>query len=293
MFIHYLRSLATYEVTLLATFSHHLHVFSLFMKSPVITTIVSGSPQHSFAICFPESTVLEGSFPFGIPSSSVAPNFHHFLGILENEEGYMGWHGCCTEDVSVRTPNLKKLEICGVQFNRDLLVKKASVVEEGSMVGFDKEAEILVERLKGGMSELEIVSIIGMSDIDYSGNEVFIGILSYVEKLADEMFKWSDERLAEEMCLHLQTKRYIIVMDDMWIRGPWDDLIMAFPKNNNRSRILLTIRNREVALHDNPYNLPHFLRFLYNDGSWEPLERVFRKESCPPELEVLGKQIAK
>ncbi|KAL7000815.1 hypothetical protein U1Q18_001965 [Sarracenia purpurea var. burkii] len=68
---------------------------------------------------------------------------------------------------------------------------------------------------------------------------------------------------------------------------------MAFPKNNNRSRILLSSRNREVAVHANPYNLPHFLRFLNNDGSWEPLERVFRKESCPLELEVLGKQIAK
>ncbi|KAL7000811.1 hypothetical protein U1Q18_001961 [Sarracenia purpurea var. burkii] len=71
---------------------------------------------------------------------------------------------------------------------------------------------------------------------------------------------------------------------------------MAFPKNNNSSGILLTSRNRKVAVHAkpyNPYNLPHFLRFLNNDGSWEPLERVFRKESCPLELEVLAKQIAK
>ncbi|KAL7000816.1 hypothetical protein U1Q18_001966 [Sarracenia purpurea var. burkii] len=142
------------------------------------------------------------------------------------------------------------------------------------MVGSDKEAETLVERLKGRMSELEIVSIVGMGDL------VFIGILSYVEKLTDEMYKWSDERLDEEMRLHLKTKRYLIVMDDMGIRGPWGDLKMAFPKNNNRSKILLTSRNKEVAVYANPYNLPHFLRFLNNAGSWEPLERVFRKESC-------------
>ncbi|KAL7000813.1 hypothetical protein U1Q18_001963 [Sarracenia purpurea var. burkii] len=140
------------------------------------------------------------------------------------------------------------------------------------MVSFDKDAETLVERLKGGMSELEIVSIIGIGDLgkttlvrkvftdpsiqyefnirawfyvfqDYSGKDVFIGIFSSVEKLTDEMYKWSDERLAEEMRLHLQTKRYLIVMDDMWIRGPSDDLEMAFPKNINRSRILLTSRN--------------------------------------------------
>ncbi|KAL7000828.1 hypothetical protein U1Q18_001978 [Sarracenia purpurea var. burkii] len=127
----------------------------------------------------------------------------------------------------------------------------------------------------------------------HGGKEVFIGILGSAEKLTDEMYKWSDEKLAEEMRLHLQTKSYLIVMDDMWIRGPWDDLKMAFPKNNNRSRILLTSRNKEVAVHANPYNLPHFLRFLNNVGSWEPLERVFRKESCPPELEVHGKQFTK
>ncbi|KAL7000824.1 hypothetical protein U1Q18_001974 [Sarracenia purpurea var. burkii] len=35
------------------------------------------------------------------------------------------------------------------------------------MVGCDKEAETLVERLKAGMSELEIVSIIEMGDLDH------------------------------------------------------------------------------------------------------------------------------
>ncbi|KAL7000817.1 hypothetical protein U1Q18_001967 [Sarracenia purpurea var. burkii] len=122
------------------------------------------------------------------------------------------------------------------------------------MVGFDKEAETLVKRLKGGMS---------------------------------------DSKSSQSSAWVTSTKRYLIVMDDMWIRGPWDDLKMAFSKNNNRSRILLTIRNREVAVHVNPYNLPHFLRFLNNDGSWEPLKRVFRKESCPQQQMVIGKQIAK
>ncbi|KAL7000757.1 hypothetical protein U1Q18_001909, partial [Sarracenia purpurea var. burkii] len=200
--------------------------------------------------------------------------------------------------------------------------EKAPIVKEENVVGFDKEVETLVKRLKGGMSELEIVSVINIGDLgkttlarkvfidlaiqyefnirawiyvfqDYSRKEVFIGILSSIEKVTEEMHKWSDERLVEEMCLHLQTRRYIIVMDDVWTRGAWDDLKMAFPKNNNRSRILLTSRNREIAIHANPYSLPHFLHFINNDESWELLKKMFRKENCPIELEVLGKQIAK
>ncbi|KAL7000809.1 hypothetical protein U1Q18_001959 [Sarracenia purpurea var. burkii] len=80
----------------------------------------------------------------------------------------------------------------------------------------------------------------------------------------------------------------------LWTRGARNDHEMAFPKNNNGSGILLTSRNREVAVHANPYCLPHFPCFLNNDESWELLEKkVFRKKSCPPKLEVLGKQIVK
>ncbi|KAL7000756.1 hypothetical protein U1Q18_001908 [Sarracenia purpurea var. burkii] len=128
---------------------------------------------------------------------------------------------------------------------------------------------------------------------DYSRKEVFIGILNSLKRLTDEMYKWSDEMLAEEMCLRLQTWRYLIVMDDVWITRACDDLKMALPKNNCRSRILLTSRNREVVVHIKPYSLSHFLHFLNNNESWELLENVLWKESCPPELEDLGKQIAK
>ncbi|XP_052206156.1 putative late blight resistance protein homolog R1A-10 [Diospyros lotus] len=201
--------------------------------------------------------------------------------------------------------------------------KKAPVVEEENVVGFDEVAEEVIDGLNaGGKEEVEVVAVIGMGGLgkttlarkiftdpaiefefyirawvyvsqDYNRKEVFLGILSSLDMLADEMHRWSAEKLADELRVILQRGRYLVVLDDVWTKGAWDDLKMAFPKNNNKSRILLTSRNNEVAIHATDRN-PYLLRFLNDDESWELLEKkVFRKEKCPPELKDLGRGIAK
>lgn len=128
----------------------------------------------------------------------------------------------------------------------------------------------------------------------YSRKEVFLGILDSLGLIIDEMYKMNDEKLAGELFSHLRRKRYLVVIDDVWTLEAWDDLQMAFPKTASGSRILLTTRNTEVALHANPEGLPHHLCFLTREESWELLsKKVFRKGSCPLELEDIGLQIAK
>ncbi|KAI5678097.1 hypothetical protein M9H77_09047 [Catharanthus roseus] len=200
--------------------------------------------------------------------------------------------------------------------------KKKPVVEVENVVGLNDEANIIVGLLTKGTEHLEVVSIVGMGGLgkttlakkvfthpsieyhfynrawiymsqEYSRREVFLDILDAMGLRTDQMSKMSDDRLAEELCGHLRSNRYLIVIDDVWTNDAWNDIKMAFPNTSNGSRILLTSRNTEVAKHANPYSDPHQLRFLTVEESWELLcRKVFREGSCLPELEELGRSIA-
>ncbi|XP_059429175.1 putative late blight resistance protein homolog R1A-10 [Corylus avellana] len=81
-------------------------------------------------------------------------------------------------------------------------------------------------------------------------------------------------------------------MDDVWSNEVWDEVRSAFPNDSNGSRILITSRNKVVALHAS-LTPPHLLSFLDKYESWELFKKnVFRGGICPPEFETLGRQIA-
>ncbi|XP_065623505.1 putative late blight resistance protein homolog R1B-19 [Quercus suber] len=71
----------------------------------------------------------------------------------------------------------------------------------------------------------------------------------------------------------LKDKRYLVVLDDIWEIEAWNEVSAAFPNNSNGSRILITSRIKEVALHATSVNSvlipPYELPFLKEDKSWE------------------------
>jgi hypothetical protein len=81
-------------------------------------------------------------------------------------------------------------------------------------------------------------------------------------------------------------------MDDIWKTDFWDEVKSAFPDNSNGSRILITSRNKAVALKASS-TPPYILPFLNNDESYELFhKKVFQGGECPPELKPLGRQLA-
>jgi hypothetical protein len=135
---------------------------------------------------------------------------------------------------------------------------------------------------------------------DFKIRELLIEILKSQMSISDKLTskvkgmseKEAKEFLVDKLLKCLQGKRYLVVMDDIWKPQVWNEVKDAFPNNSNGSRILITSRIKEVALHAS-HTPPYFLQFLNEDESWELFrKKVFRGGECPPELETLGRQIA-
>jgi hypothetical protein len=198
---------------------------------------------------------------------------------------------------------------------------------ERDVVGFDDHSTTLVKQLTEKNQKLDVVSIIGMGGSGkttlarqiYNDNviqshfncrawvyisqnfrtrELFLEILKSEMPKSDELtrkklFKYlSEDELKEKLFNCLQGRRYLIVMDDIWRTEVWDEVRSAFPDNSNGSRILITSRVKEVALHAS-LTPPYFLGSLNKDESWELFsKKVFDGGKCPSKLETLGRKIA-
>ncbi|XXG70997.1 hypothetical protein AAC387_Pa07g0351 [Persea americana] len=61
---------------------------------------------------------------------------------------------------------------------------------------------------------------------------------------------------------YLRRKRYLVVIDDIWTTNAWDSLILKLSDDGNKSRVLVTTRVRDVALHADPSGHHHEMRLL-------------------------------
>ncbi|XP_035541781.1 probable disease resistance RPP8-like protein 2 [Juglans regia] len=158
---------------------------------------------------------------------------------------------------------------------------------------------MLEARVIHGEPRRSVISIIGMAGLEYRVKE----ILQYLGKTILGLGKadfdtMSNEDLKELLSKFLEERRYIIVLDDIWKIEVWDDLKAAFPDAENGSRIVLTTRFKDVALHADPRSPPHELCLLSDEDSWKLLSKKVCLEwnsirTLPPWSEELGRQIVK
>nr|XP_018628286.1 putative late blight resistance protein homolog R1B-16 isoform X8 [Nicotiana tomentosiformis] len=211
--------------------------------------------------------------------------------------------------------------------NRSLIVEKSpnksveikSSLAEQIIVGFEEETNWIIRNLTGGSKMLDVISITGMPgsgkttlaykvyndksvsshfdirawctvDQKYDEKKLLENIFNEVTSSTSKFSENVD--VADELRKKLFGKRYLIVLDDLWDTTTWDDLTRPFPQDDKGSRIILTTREKEVALHAQRHSDPLDLRLLRLEESWELLEKkVFGKESCPDELVDVGEEI--
>ncbi|KAH7674202.1 P-loop containing nucleoside triphosphate hydrolase protein [Dioscorea alata] len=204
--------------------------------------------------------------------------------------------------------------------------KQTPVVEEVDVIGFDEHVKTLVQLLLAEDEDWRaVISIVGMGGLGKTtlakrvSSEprikqhfachawVYVsqaytdrGLVKSMAKqfmVVDEgrMNNLKYEDLKKVVYEHLKERKYLVVTDDVWTRRDWDNIKEVLPEMANGSKVLLTTRNREVALHADRRSPPFDLKLLGEEESWE----LFCKkaiptkcaEHCPPNLEEIGRQM--
>ncbi|XP_057799000.1 putative late blight resistance protein homolog R1B-14 [Salvia miltiorrhiza] len=137
-------------------------------------------------------------------------------------------------------------------------------------------------------------------DVLYSINlieqRMCLGVEDSMELREEQMRREETDysTMAVKVYKKLKGRRYLIVMDDVWSTKVWDDVRNIFPDDGNGSRIMLTTRLRDIATYPDSNSPPHEMRFMDDSQSWDLLKgKVFANCNCPPELEHVGKEIAR
>nr|XP_009760595.1 PREDICTED: late blight resistance protein R1-A-like isoform X1 [Nicotiana sylvestris] len=198
-----------------------------------------------------------------------------------------------------------------------------STIMNDEVVGFKDVIERLRDKLVRGTKGRDVISITGMPGLGkttlarrlyfdklvvshfdiraqccvsqvYSRKNLLLEILHDATGKDFECGEKRVDQLADELRKALYSKRYLILVDDVWEASAWDDIIGCFRDANNGSRIILTTQNYEVANYARFQSDPLPLRMFNDDESWKLLRKiVFGEEKSPPLLMNIGQQIAK
>ncbi|XP_019183863.1 PREDICTED: putative late blight resistance protein homolog R1B-17 [Ipomoea nil] len=216
----------------------------------------------------------------------------------------------------------KDLQILHLE-NPSSPLKRTPKHEDTIMVGHAEEFEEFKDQLlRSSNEQRQVMALVGMGGIgkttfarkiydesgvksyfdccgwatisqDLNKRQVLLDLCRSVMPTRDDLNTQNDDQLAEQLQKSLKGRRYLIVVDDIWTTGAWDNVKRCFPESNTSSRILLTTRLRDVASYAcSSKSFNYEMRFLNSDESWNLFcQKFLVRESLNKEFETMGREI--
>uniref|UniRef100_A0ACD5YKL5 Uncharacterized protein n=2 Tax=Avena sativa TaxID=4498 RepID=A0ACD5YKL5_AVESA len=190
--------------------------------------------------------------------------------------------------VGMDGPKKKLVELLGSEEHVQQL-KVISVVGSGGM-GKTTLANQVYAAMKSQFECRAFVSVSRNPSMLKVLSDIYLGICGQVP------YDQNDEcRVIDDLREHLQDKRFLIVIDDLWTMEAWNIIKCSFVENNRGSRVITTTRIENVAqaccssFHGHVYKIKHL-----NDVNSRILfhRRIFYAEdACPDELKSVSDEI--
>ncbi|XP_058082325.1 disease resistance protein RPM1-like [Magnolia sinica] len=91
---------------------------------------------------------------------------------------------------------------------------------------------------------------------------------------------------------HLQSKKYLTVLDDVWSTNDWNKISDIFPDSKCGSRLIVTTRDARVGFAMGERSRVCELQSLQQEEAWELFcNKAFQNERCPTDLYPLARSI--
>ena len=203
-------------------------------------------------------------------------------------------------DPRVKTLYEKALNLVGMEGPKnelvDWLIDEEKQLKVISVVGFGglgktTLANEVYKRLKGDFTYGAFVPVSQTPNIPNL-------LRSLLSQLGTQLpIDACDSHLLDKLRECLQTKRYLIIIDDLWDVSAWEFIKCAFPENDLASRVIVTTRSLEVATACCSPHHEYILQMkpLSNEDSRKLFfGRIFDSEDvCPNHLRDISVEILK
>ncbi|KAL6197050.1 hypothetical protein ACLB2K_032663 [Fragaria x ananassa] len=207
-------------------------------------------------------------------------------------------------------------------------VVSSFLITDDELVGIEEKKQILIGWLLGKEKNQTVVSVVGMGGsgkttlvaTTYTNERVkrhfncyawitvsqtyviadlFRSLITQLHKSRKEdipanLNAVSHTELQDIMVNYLESKRYLVVLDDVWDNKVWKEIRVSLHDQRLGSRIILTTRKEDLA--SSSFGVEshvHYIQPLQKNDAWE----LFRKKAfstnhykaCPPELDFLAR----